>query len=107
MKKFLLLSGTLSLSIIIWFFAAIEQAGRAPSSSSISGLGLIEFRVQNQFHQKGKRPNDWFYRQRAYPRESIPAGRQLQAFKDARTLRDQSDRPEQNGEPDPGKPSGQ
>lgn len=67
----------------------LSQSDRAVGSDdyTIAKLNFYSAKNHGKVPKAQRRPNDWFYQQRAYPYDHIPEGKQLQAGEQAIALR--------------------
>lgn len=70
---------------LIWLIRSSRQDGVVQDYPT-AGVDKPS-RAEKALTRSEKRPNDWFYLQRAYPFDAIPEGKPLQAIQDARTMR--------------------
>jgi photosystem II stability/assembly factor-like uncharacterized protein len=87
MKKLAALLSAAMLTVLTGLFVVTTPPDMTENEAYFTKLRQHHFKTYRKIPRKERRPNDWFYIQRAYPNQSIPAGKQLQAIKDAKALR--------------------
>ncbi|MFH2037309.1 MAG: hypothetical protein ABIJ45_12965, partial [Candidatus Zixiibacteriota bacterium] len=87
MKQTRLLIITVSLLLCISLFSSIGYNTKTADQEYYAKYRQHKMKHDGNLPKMERRPNDWFYIQRAYPNESIPAGKQLKGIEDAKELR--------------------
>jgi photosystem II stability/assembly factor-like uncharacterized protein len=79
---------------------ALSLAGLASirRSAGPGGASRLARTAPGEFEEVGKRPNDWFHVQRAFPAAEIPLGAHRRALDQALAMRDSQARAEAGGE---------
>ncbi|MCP4567231.1 MAG: hypothetical protein GY841_06600 [FCB group bacterium] len=84
MKKLVLYFGVCVLICALGYYFMIDHSPvKIASSSYFAKAQKYNMKNNGKIPRKQRRPNQWFYVQRAYPEKTIPAGKQLAAIEEA------------------------
>jgi len=87
MRKVGLLTISVCLLLLVSFFASYNQEIKTDDQKYYAKYRQHKMKNDGNMPKAERRPSDWFYMQRAYPLESIPAGKQLAGIEAAKELR--------------------
>ncbi len=89
MKKYAILTGIIIILATGFMLFPLDHARRADSVSYYAQERMARLKGR-KVPKKERRPNEWFYSQRAYPNQTIPNEKHIAALETARQLKQES-----------------